>query len=245
MTIFFSIFLAMTATHVAAESSFFSEANAKYQTGDFKGASELYEKSLASGHRSLATHYNLGNAMLRQGQKGQALLHYLRALRVYPRDKDLLWNIQVLRNALPDRIEDKSSNPFYMPIQRLLDLYSLDEIALSFTVALAFLALLALLDYAFVAVRAVTGFFRALAILAVLASAALFGLQWMDQKDPQAVILDRETIAYYGPSDKETRAFVLHEGAEGRLLDESGDWTYLSLKNKNTGWIRKNSCETV
>jgi len=70
-------------------------------------------------------------------------------------------------------------------------------------------------------------------------------LKWTDAKDPRVVVLDKEVYAHYGPSGKETNAFLLHEGAEGKVLDETPEWFYIVLKNKNSGWIPKSSCETV
>ena len=229
----------------ASEPSLFQQANAKYQAGDFKSSADLYQKIIGTGHASSTVHYNLGNATLRLGQKGEALLYYERALKASPRDKDLRWNIQVLKNALSDRIEDKSSNPLYTPIEKVLDLFTQDELALSLGAALAAWALLALLGCFFAALRAAVGFFRMWALLFIFISAASLGLKWTQTKDPLAVILEKETTSYYGPSDRETKAFVLHEGAEGKILDESGDWVYIALKNKNTGWIRKNACEII
>ena len=229
----------------SAVPSLFAEANAKYQAGDFKAASEGYHKLIDAKLGSSAVYYNLGNTAIRLNQKGLALVYYERALRAAPRDKDLRWNIQVLKSTLSDRIEDKTSNPFYTPVEKLLHFVTVDEIALFFAGTLGVLALLALTDLWFSAARSLTGFFRTITVVFFVISGVLFAAQWLDVKDPHAVILDKETGAYYGPSDRETKAFVLHEGAEGKILDRSQDWVYLALKNKNTGWVRKNSLETV
>ena len=229
----------------ALESTLFEQANEKYRAADFQSAADLYQKALRTSPATSAVYYNLGNTLLRLGRKGEALLYYKRALKVSPRDMDLQWNIRVLQSSLPDRIEESSLNLPSLLLRNVTDRWTLTEIGFLFTAALALLALLALLDYALPSLRAVSGFLRPLAFVALLASAVLFGFQVWDTKDPTAVILDKEVSAYYGPSDKEAKAFVLHEGAEGRLLDSSGDWVYIALRNKNTGWIRKNSCEIV
>ena len=229
----------------ALESTLFEQANEKYRAADFQAAADLYQKILKSGNATSAVYYNLGNAMLRLGEKGEALVYYKRALKAIPRDKDLQWNIQLLQSALPDRIEESSLNLPRFLLRKVTEPWTLEEIGYLFTAALAVLAALALLDFALPLIQALTGFLRPLIFLLLLASAALFGFKWWDTKDPRAVILDKEVNAFYGPSDRETKAFVLHEGAEGKILDTSGDWVYIALKNKNTGWIRKNACEIV
>ena len=49
----------------------------------------------------------------------------------------------------------------------------------------------------------------------------------------------------YGPSEKETKAFVLHEGALARVIDQTDEWYYIFLQDKNNGWVLKKSCEIV
>jgi tetratricopeptide (TPR) repeat protein len=236
----------MAADVFAASSpSLFVEANGKYQAGDFKGAADLYQKIIKSGNVTSAVYYNLGNAALRLGQKGEALVYYRRALKGAPRDKDLKWNIHVLQSALPDRIEESSPNLIRLALRYATTPWTLDEMAVFFTAGFAVFAVLALLGYLFPAFRPVSGFLRGLVLLFMLIPAVLFAFKWWDTKDPRVVILDKEVYAYYGPSDKETKAFLLHEGAEGKVLDNTQDWYYIALKNKNTGWIRKNSSEIV
>ena len=230
---------------LAASSSLFADANAKYRQSDFKGAFETYQKIVQTGRGSSAVYYNLGNTALRLGQKGEALVFYERALKISPRDKDLRWNIQVLKNALTDRIEDNGSNPLYTPVQNVLDQVTLHEALLLLGVSLALIAFLSWMGYLFPVLSSTARAFRTIAVFLMIVCAALSSLKWMDTKDPEAVILDKETTAYYGPSEKETKAFVLHEGAQGKILDRSNDWVYIALRNKNTGWIRKNSCEII
>ncbi len=237
-------FLAAPA-FAAPPSTLFADANAKYKAGDYAGAEKLYQKIIQAGNGTGAVYYNLGNASLRLGQKGQALLSYRRAQKVLPRDKDLQWNVRVLQGALQDRIEETSLNLPLLLLRSVTGRFTADEIASVLTGLLALLALLAFLDYLSASFAAVSGFLRPLALTALFVCAALFSFQWWDDRDPRAIVLDKEVTAHFGPSDGEAKAFTLHEGAEGRVIDTSGDWIYVSLKNKNTGWIRKNSSEIV
>ena len=239
------LFVVSGTAFAASSPSLFAEANGKYQAGDFKGAAALYQKAIQSGNGTAAVYYNLGNTSLRLGQKGEALVYYRRALKASPRDKDLQWNVRVLQGALQDRIEETSLNLPRLLLQNATELWTLDEVGFAFTLALALLVLLIFVGYLFPALAAVLGSLRPLLFILLFGSAVLFGFQWWDTKDPRAVILDKEVVAHYGPSDGEAKAFVLHEGAEGNILDASGDWVYIALKNKNTGWRRKNSCEIV
>ncbi len=226
----------------AAQSPLFDQAGAKYKAGDFKGALEAYQNLLQTGRTTGAVYYNMGNAALKAGEKGHALVYYERALKAAPRDADLRWNIGVLKDALRDKVEDRSHFAI-VAFREFVDRWTVAELAYSFTGFLALAALLSMMGFFFVRLP-VRVFWLPLAMVPFVLG-SLLALKAWDTKDPRAVVLDKETSAFYGPSEGETKAFVLHEGAEGRVLDESGDWMYLSLQNKNAGWVRKNSCEII
>lgn len=229
----------------AADATLFQQANDKYKSGDFKAASDLYTKLTQTGNGSADVYYNLGNSVLRLGQKGQALVYYERALKADPRDKDIRWNIQVLKTSFVDRIEDTSTQILYMPVKNVLDHVTSDEFAIAFSTVLALFALTVVLGALFPNAKALFGPLRSATLLILLITGVLFALKWWDTKDPRAVILEKEVTGRYGPSDSESKALVLHEGAVGKIVDESGDWIYIQLANKNMGWLRKSSCEII
>ena len=240
--LFGGILLAPALLAADAKPTFFEEAAAKYKAGDFKAASVALQNLMHSGRESGPVLYNLGNAALKSGEKGLALVYYLRALEASPRDKDLRWNLHILKGSLADKIEDKSY--FVVSAAReALGYIRSDEIMIAFSVCLALLTLI----QAATAFKsgAWLGWLRVLCVTLLIVSGSLLSLKHWETRDPQAVVLDKETYAYYGPSDSETKAFLLHEGASGRVMDRSGDWIYLSLGDKKTGWVRKTSCEIV
>ena len=241
------LFLALlfVGTAYGADSSLFATANAKYQAGDFKGAAQLYRNILDAKGATAAVYYNLGNTMLRLGNKGQALVYYKRALAITPRDGDVQWNLRVLKGALPDRLEEASFNFMRFWISKALDFFTVDEIALILLGCVGSLFLLSVLLCLSPAARSWAGSFQVLFIIGLIASAVLLNLKWHQMKEPQVVVLDREVVTRNGPSSEESKAFLLHEGAEGKVIDESKDWYYIVLANKSTGWIPKESCEVV
>lgn len=229
----------------ADEAGLFEQAAAKYKAADFKAAAALYQKQIATGSPSAAAYYNLGNSVLRMGQKGMAMVYYERALKADPRDKDARWNIQVLKASLVDRIEDVQTNIILEPVKNVLDHINADELAIAFSVSLALFSLGMMLSVFVPAAKGLFSSLKALALIGLFVSGAFFGWKVWLTKDPLAVVQDKEVIARYGPSDQESKALVLHEGAIGKIIDESGDWVYLQLANKNMGWIRKSSCEII
>ncbi len=236
-------FLAAPVFAAEAAPATFEDANTRYQKGDFKGAVEGYEQLLASSPRTPASLYNLGNAAFRTGKKGKALLNYRRALEIAPRDEDTRWNVLVVQSALIDRISEPAG-PLDVAVEKITAYVSTNEAAVAFTAALALWALTAFA--AFAGVRGgFFGFIRTLIVTAVLISGLVLAVECYSHKDPRAVILAKEVTARYGPSTRETKAFVLHEGAEVRVTDRTKDWVYATLQSGNSGWIPRDACEIV
>ena len=229
---------------IAAETSLFQQANSKYQAGDFKGAAGSYKKLIQTGQTTAVLYYNLANATLKSGEKGQALVYYERALKAAPRDRDIRWNLRVLKEALPDKIEDNSY--FVVAGARdLLNQVTADELAILLSGVLLVVALLNISYVFFPIFKTWTSWVRALGFFGLIVTTLLLGWKIWETKDARVVILDKEVYAFYGPSDRETKAFLLHEGASGKVTDTTDDWIYVTLPSKKSGWIRKNACETI
>ena len=96
------IVLALLATGAHAggvetpQATFF-RANALYADGRYGDAAAEYERVLATGVASANTWFNLGNARLKAGQIGPAVLAYKRAARLAPGDPDIRANLAFAR----------------------------------------------------------------------------------------------------------------------------------------------------
>jgi len=242
-----ALFLTALASPVAAQTgtSLFSEANAKYQAGQFKEAAELYKKSSESERPTAAVYYNLGNTCFRLGQKGEALINYERALKISPRDPDVRWNIGILKSVLADRLDDLDGGILRMWSEQAIANFTINEISALFTLLLGVFMFLSLLTVLFPNFKNAARALRLVIYLLAVAAGVLFYFKWLDVKDPRVVVVAKEVEVRYGPSDRETKAFLLHEGAEAKVLDHTNDWNFITLKNKNSGWIRKESCEVI
>ncbi|PIU39758.1 MAG: hypothetical protein COT00_05275 [Candidatus Omnitrophica bacterium CG07_land_8_20_14_0_80_50_8] len=243
--IFILFFVLFIRPVMAGDLSSFAQANTQYQSGDFKGALTAYEGVLNSAKETAALDYNLGNVHFRLGHRGKALLYYERALRILPRNGDIRWNIELVKSAAVDRLDPVDEGLTVMWIKKFASQWSINEIAMILS---GLLILFMLTTFAFLVFPVLKPVFRGLGALTVfifLTVSVLFVVKWIEVKDPRVVITDKEVEARYGPSDKETKAFTLHEGAEARVIDESKDWYYAALENKSLGWIPKKSCEVI
>ncbi len=85
------------------------KANQAYKDERYQEAEEGYQRLLDAGHKSGHLYYNLGNACLRQGEIGRAILAYERARILMPREADLLFNLRYALDQRQDVVpEDRS-----------------------------------------------------------------------------------------------------------------------------------------
>ena len=85
-------------------SDLMAEAVARHDREEFAEAVQLYESLVADGYHDAALYYNLGNAYLGSGDLGRAMLNYLRAEDLSPRDPDIRTNLEHVREMTVDRI---------------------------------------------------------------------------------------------------------------------------------------------
>ena len=70
-----------------APSDLFIQANRLYEEGKFAQSAAGYEKIIQAGSVSSALYFNLGNAWLKAGQFGKAILSYRQAEAIAPRPR--------------------------------------------------------------------------------------------------------------------------------------------------------------
>ena len=71
-----------------------AKANERYERGGYAEATQQYEALIDRGYSDAALYFNLGNAYLESGDLGRAILNYLRARRLSPRDTDIRDNLE-------------------------------------------------------------------------------------------------------------------------------------------------------
>ena len=74
-----------------------SAANQLYESSRFGDAALAYEQLVDQGYRDARFYYNLGNAYFKEGDLGRAVLSYVRAKQLAPRDQDVDANLEIAR----------------------------------------------------------------------------------------------------------------------------------------------------
>lgn len=238
-------FLCAVTSGTARAADPFTDANAAYAKGDLRGAAAGYERSLKEQGPSASAEYNLANVYFKSGDKGRARLHYERALRLDPRDKDTVWNLEVLSRYLADASEPSPASVFLWPLRTVSASLSAAELGSLFAGGLALWVLAALGAALLPGAASSLGRAAALPLVLCVLAAALIAVRWTELSQPMYVIFKPSVEARYGPSARENKAFELHEGAAARIVDRTEGWVYLALPGGRYGWVPKDSGETV
>jgi tetratricopeptide (TPR) repeat protein len=226
----------------------FEKANQAYHEGRFEEAREAYEELLHQDVVDGRLFYNLGDTYYQLGDLGRAMLYYLRAQRLLPRDPDVRANIALLRRATqPD---DAPQEPFWV-----LRIAGAPYFYLSrneqVTLALISLWILALALAARILSRHLPHRRRAGAV-ALLAAAVLtytaasYGIaRYRDANHPPAVILEADTTGRSGPGEDFTEMFRAQPGTEVTIHNRRPGWVQVALPNDLVGWVPESAVEPV
>jgi tetratricopeptide (TPR) repeat protein len=213
-------------------------ARQAYDASDWPEAARAYQSILDEGYFSSEVYFNLGNALYKGGQPGEAVLNYRRALSLAPRDPDARANLQfVLQHAglTPpgrhwlDAIIGRASRSEWQALQ-LAVYWSAAVLAGLWIVKPGWRFALN----------------RLLALLAVLLGFSLVAVyRWRSlERFPEVVVTEPGQQALYAPLEGATISFGAPEGSILRVMEIDAPWLKVAT-GKQEGWIKQTACEPV
>lgn len=220
----------------------FEQGNRAYDSADYAAAAEHYAASLQESP-SAAALYNLGNALYRQGELGQALLCYERAHRLAPRDRDIKENLDFCRSKTEDRIEPLPQFVLARWWKAISDCLTPHE-WMSLTLLLLALACAGLClfflskDYVWR-----KGSLIASGVLALLL--LLSALHTLVPRPTEAIVTAPMALVKSSPDNGSTDLFILHEGTKLTLDDQVDLWNKVHIADGQKGWISSDAIELI
>lgn len=223
----------------------FDIANEEYKTGNFENAARLYEGLLGgTGPKTADVFYNLGNTYFKMHKYGKAIASYQRALRVAPREQDLIANLNYVRSLSKDKIDRPKSTEMLREI--LFFHYELNRLESEMIFICAYFASAL---FGTVALFKKAGFLRLLSIGA-LALMLIFGASTLTHiyrsiNPASAVVTADEASVRTGPGDNYLVSFDIHDGAELDIRKRADGWYRVELPDGRRGWIRDSQVEII
>ena len=214
-----------------------AQANELYKEGSFAEAASRYQELVDAGAKDGRLYYNLGNAYLKLGDVGRAVLNFRRAQRLLPRDGDVDANLKLARAHTLDRIQIENEGAIVILIRQVIGWSSIDESATAVLILWIVLVGLGIIAILWRQRQRTLIFVAAGVALLLIIGLLSIGSRLLDEHgQPPAVVVADELTVRSGPGDDYLAEFVLHSGTEVRVVDRRADWIRVVLPGDLHGW---------
>lgn len=220
-------------------------ANSAYENGQYDIAIAGYQSLILEGIRDAIVYFNLGNAYYETGKLGMALVHFLRAQQIEPRDIEISTNIANVRAERVD-LQGGESN--------LIDRLSSSTVSVLTVSELGWIVFTLWALWMIVLTGSIwrndwrTHIRR---VLAVLGACMLIGIVLLGSRlyvlraRSHAVVTDLTIQVMSGPGHSYLPIFQLYAAAEVKVIDKDGEWSRIVLPEGWQGWVNSTGIEEV
>lgn len=219
------------------------QALTAYDSGDFDGALKFYASKLDPANPAPALLYNMGNCFYHKDDLPRALVCYERALRLAPRNSDILENLNLTRRKMGLEEKYRIEHPLSVP-PYLRDSMRPDE----WLSVLAFAGMLFLISMGLrMFTRGMVWKPLALAsiLIAVLAASAALSQKNSSYGEKAAVVVVRNAPVYSLPSEQSGRQEMqLKAGQEIEIEERRLDWVRVRV-GADEGWMKGADVESL
>ena len=228
----------------SASAATYEDAKKLYDAGSYGQAAAIFAELSAASPQDASLHYDLGDALMKDGKLGRASAAFQRAFDLDPRDGDARHNLDfALKRAgeelTPPGVPGPAFTVFTMLSAR--ELAGLHWLAAWTTLILGGLLLLGSEERRE----------KLWTPLSIAAGAWLvFGLWWAGVRAAlppgRGVITAQRAELRNGPGEKFTVGYTAPEGRRVRVLSESGEWLEVGLLKEGVkGWTLATSVERL
>jgi len=236
-----AVFVLLVAAAAGAadnpQASFF-KGNALYADGRYAEAAAEYDRVPAAGVASANVYFNLGNAYLKAGDAGRAVLAYERARRLAPGDPDVRANLAFARADDAGGDEPPRWTRLAFPLAAV---WSSDTLVSVAAAAWWALFLLLALRHLLPATRRPAGWGAVAAgvVLALAGASAAYRLYTVDLRRMAVVVAPATVAVRFEPTANGTVHFRAKSGATLRLLGEREGWVQVARPDGLRGWVER------
>ena len=225
------------------QSRSFLNAVDQYRQQDYNQAIASFLKIADTGVQNGKLFYNLGNAYLKEGRLGHAILWYERARRLTPDDPDLKFNYDYAVSLTRDRTDSEG-----ISLWRILFFWNY---LLSAELTRWLAIFLNLVFWSVLLIRCLLkkALFKGpayLLLILLLAFTATAGFNYYRSTTrTTAVILVDEAPVRSGLSDQATELFILHAGTKVKVEMKKEGFYRIFFSEGKIGWLPKASVGVI
>lgn len=249
LSLWFAVWGGVFAATISMEEKqrLFAEGNRFYEQNRFEQAIQSYEGLIAGGANHPDVHYNLGNAYFKSGRLGKAIVHFEKALRLQPGDRDIAENLVFARARCTDKVEE-TNPPFWM--SGLLGVHrafssrqKVWAILLFWLAANVFFAWRSIRSTD--AIRRITGWGLSLSLIFLACFTLSAFVQYRQDSKQEAIVIVESSRLFSGPAETNSVLTVIHEGFKVEIRQETAGWSQVVLPNGWNGWIHRQHLEIL
>ena len=231
--VFIIIFLTIIITP-HANSFTFEKANEFFDKGKYPEAIQAYNDLSTNGLSSNLL-FNLGNSHFKAGEVGKAMSNYQRALKISPRNPDIIANLyfahkQVQTEPIPITFRQKLTRK--LSIQEWTIITSLSGSLFLVIIGMFILNPSYRKSIAWIKVLGSTT--SILLLFSVMSVIDYFG-------DKRAYATQDGAVVRTGPVEQSPELFKVKDGMEFIVLGRSGEFINIQSSIGSAGWIHTNS----
>ena len=220
----------------------FNQANNYYNHSKYLESIKIYESILDGGWESSNLYYNLGNSFFRQNQIGQSVWAYKKALKMDPRNEELIKNLSIAEAKIKDRIILPDEFYFVKVYGNFKSRYTLKEWLLAGGIIVLFTVVSFLIsEFHIINNLKIVKVVKILILLTVTIHIVILDKFFDDDDDKFGIIIDNQVKAYSGPFYGDNSIlFNINEGIEVMIKQNQKNWTEIILLDGKRAWIISN-----
>ena len=223
-----------------------ARGNELYRAGDFAAAAQAYREAIEQGQDGPRVHYNLGNALYLSERPGEAIAHYLAAVRMAPRDDDVRANLE---RAYAQRSVGPPAPPvswLHAMLEHLTGRFTLADLAVAAAVCWwATVGAAALLILGVRRPHRVRRLVWGLGVITALLIALALGRWWGYHHLERAVIVAEAGQICTGPGESFEVVESAGEGVVVRVVRRDARWAEVVGESGTHGWISSDALMSV
>ncbi|MFK5952600.1 MAG: BatD family protein [Desulfobacterium sp.] len=230
-------------SHDPGDGTLLLEAISAYEAGRFAVSAEKFAHLASRGIENGKLYYNAGNAFLKAGDTGRAILWYERARMQIPHDPDLRFNLTHAKSFVKDKSESSGFDVTGMLFfwKNYLPPWLMIWTAIGLSGAFALYAGIRTRKKKRVFTLAGFVFFLAM----VLAGITVCYDYYEKDNGRFAVILSTEASIRSGLSPEATTLFVLHAGTRVRVEEKRAGYLKIVFSRDKIGWVSSGDAEMI
>ena len=237
--IFWVATLFLPATIWGQVSTEISQGHQLYNQNQFGEAAEIYEQAITHGMKNGHLYYNLGNTYFRMGNLPKAILNYVKAQNLLPRDEDVKANLEYAIRQTVDQLDGRKPHALESILFWVRDVNISEHRMALFWINLAFwIAMAVRLHLRTPATQSVRNILLAFLLLALVST----GFRWHQETHQSiGVILPQQIDVHSGWNTSTVALFQLHQGTLVSIVQEKENWYQIELSDEKKGWTLKSN----